>query len=207
MNSGLTQSELDRISQAVLDAEKLTTGEIVPMIIAQSDDYPGARWRLAITTALLFGFLTYFFLGDYDPAWILWVQIPGLYVGYWLGTFSAVLRPFLENAKVDEEVHQRALQAFLLRELHATKDRTGILIMVSLFERRVEILADTGINAKVPKDTWQGIMTDMIGRIKSDNLTEGFCVAVRECGEVLAKDFPGRRDNPDEISNKVIVVE
>ena len=207
MNLGLTQSELDRISQAVLDAEKRTTGEIVPMIVTQSDDYPGARWRLAIVTALLFGFLAYLFLDDYDPAWILWVQIPGLYIGYWLGTFGAVLRPFLESAKVDEEVHQRALQAFFSRELHATKDRTGILIMVSLFERRVEILADTGINAKVSKDAWQGIMTDMIGRIKSDDLTEGFCIAVRECGEALAKDFPGTHDNPNEISNKVIIVE
>jgi len=201
----LTQSDRDKISQAVLDAEKLTTGEIVPMIVAQSDDYPGARWRLAIVTALLFGFLAYFFLGDFDPAWILWVQIPGLYIGYWLGTFGAILRPFLESSKVDEEVHQRALQAFFSRELHATKDRTGILIMVSLFEHRVEILADTGINAKVAKDTWQEIMADMIGRIKSEDLTEGFCIAVRECGDILAKDFPGTHDNPDEISNKLII--
>lgn len=201
----LTQSDRDKISQAVLDAEKLTTGEIVPMIVAQSDDYPGARWRLAIVTALLFGFLAYFFLGDFDPAWILWVQIPGLYIGYWLGTFGAILRPFLESSKVDEEVHQRALQAFFSRDLHATKDRTGILIMASLFEHRVEILADTGINAKVAKDTWQEIMADMIGRIKSEDLTEGFCIAVRECGEVLAKDFPGTHDNPDEISNKLII--
>ena len=111
------------------------------------------------------------------------------------------------SSKIDEEVHQRALQAFFSRNLHATKDRTGILIMVSLLEHRVEILADTGINAKVSRDTWQRIVTDMIGRIKSDNLTEGFCIAVRECGEVLAKDFPGTHDNPDEISNKVIIEE
>jgi len=201
----LTQSDQDKISKAVLEAELLTTGEIVPMVVTQSDDYPGARWRLAIVTAMFFGFLAYYFLGDFDPAWILWVQIPGLYIGYWLGTFSAVLRPFLESSKVDEEVHQRALQAFISLDLHATKDRTGILIMASLFERRVEILADTGINAKVSKDTWQGIVADMIGRIKSDNLTEGFCIAVRECGEVLAKDFPGSHDNPDEISNKVVI--
>lgn len=201
----LTQSDQDKISKAVLEAELLTTGEIVPMVVTQSDDYPGARWRLAIVTALFFGFLAYFFLGDFDPAWILWVQIPGLYIGYGLGNFSAVLRPFLESSKVDEEVHQRALQAFISLDLHATKDRTGILIMASLFERRVEILADTGINAKVSRDTWQGIVADMIGRIKSDDLTEGFCIAVRECGEVLAKDFPGSHDNPDEISNKVVI--
>jgi len=201
----LTQSDQDKISEAVREAELLTTGEIVPMVVTQSDDYPGARWRLAIVTAMFFGFLAYFFLDDFDPAWILWVQIPGLYIGYWLGTISAVLRPFLESSKVDEEVHQRALQAFVSRDLQATKDRTGILIMASLFERRVEILADTGINAKVSQDTWQGIVADMIGRIKSDNLTEGFCIAVRECGEVLAKDFPGSHDNPDEISNKVVI--
>jgi len=201
----LTQSDQDKISEAVREAEMLTTGEIVPMVVTQSDDYPGARWRLAIVSAMFFGFLAYFFLGDYDPAWILWVQIPGLYIGYWLGTINAVLRPFLESSKVDEEVHQRALQAFISRDLHATKDRTGILIMASLFERRVEILADTGINAKVSSDTWQGIVADMIGRIKSDDLTEGFCIAVHECGEVLAKDFPGSHDNPDEISNKVVI--
>ena len=201
----LTQSERDRISQAVLEAEKLTTGEIVPMIVAQSDDYPGARWRLAIVIALLFGFLAYFFLDDFDPAWILWVQIPGLYIGYSLGTFGVVLRPFLASSKIDEEVHQRALQAFFSRDLHATKDRTGILVMASLLERRAEILADTGINAKVPLDTWQEILNDMTGKIKSGDLTEGICTAVRECGEVLAKDFPGTHDNPNEISNKIII--
>lgn len=201
----LTQLDQDRISKAVLEAEKHTTGEIVPMIVTQSDDYPGARWRLAIVIALLFGFLAYSFLGDYDPVWILWAQIPGLYIGYWLGAFDVILRPFLLSSKIDEEVYQRALQAFITRDLHATKDRTGILIMVSLLEHRVEILADTGINAKVSGDTWQKIVSNMIGNIKSGDLAEGFCIAVRECGEVLAKDFPGTHDNPDEISNKVII--
>ena len=201
----LTQPDRDRISCAVREAEKQTTGEIVPMFVVQSDDYPGARWRLAIVTALLFGFLAYFFLYDFDPVWILWAQIPGLYFGYWLGSFGAVLRPFLLSSKIDEEVRQRAVQAFFSRDLHATKDRTGILIMASLLEHRVEILADTGINAKVSQDTWQGILTGMIGKIKSGDLTEGFCTAVRECGDVLAKDFPGTHDNPNEISDKIII--
>ena len=201
----LTQSELDRISDAVREAEKQTAGEIVPMLVGQSDEYPGARWRLAIVTALLSGALAYFFLDDFDPVWILWAQIPGLYIGYWLGSFGAVLRPFLVSSKIDEEVHQRAVQAFFLHNLHATKDRTGILVMVSLLEHRVEILADTGINANVPRDMWEKILNDMIGKIKSGDLTEGFCTAVRECGEVLAKDFPGTHENPNELSDRVIL--
>ena len=67
----LTQSELDRISDAVREAEKQTAGEIVPMLVGQSDEYPGARWRLAIVTALLSGALAYFFLDDFDTVWIL----------------------------------------------------------------------------------------------------------------------------------------
>jgi len=209
--ANLTQADLDRISQAVTDAEQNTSGEIVPMIVGQSDDYPGARWRLAIVSALLSGLLTALWLdsqSDFgNPAWILWAEIPGLYIGYWLGGISSVLRPFLTTAKIDEEVHQRALQAFFSRNLHATRDRTGVLIMVSLLEHRVEILADSGINAKVSSDAWQQIVADMLSQIKTGDLADGFCIAVRECGEVLAKEFPGSHDNLDEISNKVIIEE
>lgn len=205
----ITQAERDKVSQAVLEAETHTTGEIVPMIVAQSDDYSGARWRLAVAGALLSGFLAYFFLGyfidDYDAVWILYAQIPGLYIGYALGNVSVILRPFMLEDKISEEVNQRALQAFYEHRLHHTKDRTAILIMVSLLEHRVEILADAGINEKVSKETWQGIVSDMIACIKTNDLAEGMCVAVRECGEILAKDFPGQHDNLDEVCNKLIV--
>ena len=206
----ITQTERDKVSQAVLEAEKHTTGEIVPMIVTQSDDYAGARWRLAVAATLLSGFLAYFFLeyfllGDYDAMWILYAQIPGLYIGYALGNVEVILRPFMLEDKITEEVHQRALQAFYEHNLHHTKDRTAILIMVSLLEHRVEILADAGINEKVSKDTWQGIVSDMVACIKTGDLSEGLCVAVRECGDILAKDFPGSHENPDEVCNKLIV--
>ena len=79
--------------------------------------------------------------------------------------------------------------------------------MVSLLEHRVEILADTGINEKVDRDTWNNIITDMLSSIKASGLTDGFCVAIKECGEILEKDFPGSHDNTNEISNKLIIVE
>jgi putative membrane protein len=201
----ITPAERDKISQAVRAAEQHTTGEIVPMIIAQSDDYSGARWRLAVTGALLAGLLAYLFLGNHDPVWMLWAQIPGLYIGYASGNIGALLRLFMLNEKIDEEVRQRALQAFYAHRLHHTKDRTAILIMVSLLEHRVEVLADAGINEKVSSDTWRGIVNHMIARIKTNELAEGLCIAVRECGEILAKDFPGQHDNPDELSNRLIV--
>jgi len=63
------------------------------MIVTQSDDYSGARWRLAVAGALFSGFLAYFFLGDYDPVWILYAQIPGLYIGYALGILARFYGP------------------------------------------------------------------------------------------------------------------
>ncbi len=201
----ISRADRDRIAAAVLAAEQHTTGEIVPMIVARSDDYPGARWRLALVSGLMCGFLTYYFLGDQDPAWILWAQIPGLYLGYWLGNFGPVLRLFLERDRVEQEVHQRALEAFFALNLHATAERTAILVMASVLEHRVEILADSGINAKVPAATWDAILNALVQRIKADELTEGFCIAIRDCGEVLQKDFPGSHDNPNEICDKIII--
>jgi len=97
------------------------------------------------------------------------------------------------------------LQAFFSHNIHLTKERTGILIMVSVFEHRVEILADTGINAKVSKETWENILLEMVSKIKSNELADGICIAVKECGVILAKEFPGTHENPNEIKNKVII--
>ena len=60
------------------------------------------------------------------------------------------LRRFLVSPdEMDHQVRRRALQAFVEHEVFATRERTGVLLILSLFERRVVVLGDAGINAKV----------------------------------------------------------
>ena len=67
-------------------------------------------------------------------------------------------RLFLAAHRRDLEVRQHAQSLFLTRELFATRARTGVLILVSLFERRIEILPDTGLHARVSEADWRGVV-------------------------------------------------
>lgn len=200
----MNDAQLNRVSAAVTAAEKTTTGEIVPVVVRKSDTYPGARWRIAVTFSMLCAFALYWALPHHDPIWYLLVQLPALGLGYGFGAAEQVLRLALAPAVVQSEVHQRALQSFLTTSLHETRERTGILIFVSVLERRVEILADTGIHAKVPPGTWDQVVDRMVLRIREQSLEQALIGAIEECGSILSERFPARAgDNPNELSDLV----
>jgi putative membrane protein len=207
-NMKFSQEAKDKIENAIAEAEKKTAGEIVPVIFSKSDNYPASHFRLAILFALSASMILYF-LPIYlpDPVWLLWIQIPGLLLGYLFAFHPKLKKFFTTKAEIKEEVHQRAVEVFFERGLHTTRDHTGILIYVSLLERRVEILADTGINAKVEEGTWDNILARLLESIKSDQLVDGLCKSVHDCGEILAVHFPIKEDDTDELSNKLVTDE
>jgi putative membrane protein len=103
------------------------------------------------------------------------------------------------------KVKLRAEQAFYKHGLHDTKARTGILILVSLLERRVHVLADKGINDCVPAGTWDGLVNGIIDGIRTGQATDAICAAIAKCGAILAQVSPaGSGDNPDELPDELI---
>ena len=103
-------------------------------------------------------------------------------------------------------VHQRATQAFISEEVFATRDRTGILIFLSLHERRVLVLGDSGINKKVKPSDWDGIVNMIVSGIREGKTTEGMISAIRECGKLLEQHGVQRRpDDTDELSDDLRV--
>jgi putative membrane protein len=99
----------------------------------------------------------------------------------------------------------RAEQAFYKHGLQHTKGRTGILILVSMLERRVHVLADKGINDHVPAGTWDGLVSGIIGGIRIGQATDAICAAIAECGVLLAQVSPAdSRDNPNELPDTLI---
>ncbi|MDC0255078.1 TPM domain-containing protein [Bacteriovoracales bacterium] len=200
----LLREDKIKIEQAIKTVESTTSGEIVPAIFTQSDFYPASHFRLAITIGILIPTLSLLTEWPEGPGSILWLQLPGLVLGYYLAYIPTLKRWFSTKKEIAEEVHQRALQAFFENNLHTTKDRTGILIMVSALEHRVEILADKGINDKVEVETWNKILTPFIDQIKNDQLIDGLVDTIVECGKVLTEYFPIKSDDRNELSNKIV---
>ncbi|MFZ5774611.1 MAG: TPM domain-containing protein [Thermodesulfobacteriota bacterium] len=101
---------------------------------------------------------------------------------------------------------QRAVELFARLRVWDTAHNSGVLIYVQLADRRVEILADRGINQRVGAATWQRICGEMQKAFGDDRFEAGAVAGVRAVGKVLAEHFPARRENPDELPDAPVVL-
>ena len=200
-----TKDEQERIQQAVSAAEKNTSGEIVPMLVSASGHY--AEVELAgICVGLVIGTLAALIWQD---PWAsihsqLFWPLGGALLGLMLCAIPAIKRLFIPKARVAEAVHLHSLAAFTGHGLHHTKGHTGILILASLLERRVVVLADRGINEKVEPGSWDEVVRIITNGLRARDACSAFCKAIGRCGEILARHFPRSPDDKDELSDKLI---
>lgn len=101
---------------------------------------------------------------------------------------------------------QRATQLFRRLHLHNTRDASGVLIYVQLADRQVEILADSGIDAKVSPTVWQDICRNMEAAFRDDRFEAGALLGIRAIGDVLAEHFPRREDDTNELPDRPLVL-
>ena len=104
--------------------------------------------------------------------------------------------------KTLEEV---ALDEFYRLGMDKTRDKTGILLMIILAERKFRVLADTGINAKVEQQTWDEIAGKLSTCFRDGNYLDGVTDCVARMGKILAEHFPIKADDTNELSNEVSV--
>ncbi len=102
-----------------------------------------------------------------------------------------------------------SLQDLTLREFYRlgmqnTRDKTGVLILLLLSERKFQIIADEGIHKKVEEGKWDKIAGSMTEYFKKENYFEGIAETIRAVGEELAKYFPRKADDTNELSNEII---
>ncbi len=100
-------------------------------------------------------------------------------------------------------VHQRARREFEAMGIRNTADHTGVLIMLSLKERRVEVLADKGIHDKVAQKTWEDAVHLIVSHIKQGKQATGIIQSVEFVGKILAEHFPRKKDDNNELSDDV----
>lgn len=214
MSAILSDSDLDRIRLAVGEAEQRTSGEIVPYIVEQSGSYEVAVWRGASGAALLtmaVAVLTLQFYAGWGFGWLftswgmaLLVSVAGV-AGAFAAAFIAPLKRLLIGSELmARKVHRRASLAFLEEEVFNTRDRTGILLFVSIFEHRIEVLGDTGISEQVTDDEWIDIVDTVRRGIREDHFADGLVEAVGMCGALLErKGVAVRPDDTDELPDNV----
>lgn len=106
----------------------------------------------------------------------------------------------------DESPRQRAIELFARQRVWDTEENSGILIYVQLVDRRVEILADRGIAAKVPQAEWDAICRGMEQAFRAGQWREGALAAVARASELLAVHFPVGGRNPNELPDQPLML-
>lgn len=202
----LNAEERLAIEKKVREAEEATSGEIVVMAVGQSSSYPSAiiasSGALALLTAiavvlLLRGENMWLFLALFALFFMIFSEV--------VRRTPVLRRPFVSRREIAEEVEEAAIRAFYHRKVHETRDHTGILIYISLFEHTVRVLADSGINARVEQHTWKGVVDTIIEGIRDGRQGESICSAVEQCGRLLSDHFPRRHDDHNELGDAMII--
>ncbi|MBK7257866.1 MAG: hypothetical protein IPI01_08715 [Ignavibacteriae bacterium] len=204
-----SESDLARIKAAVVEAEGKTSGEIVPFVVERSDDYEVAEWRggalLGTTVAIIFAALH-----ELTDLWLP-VNFAGLvaisivaFVGGMVGTrfVPSLVRLLAGRELMTHHAGRRAAEAFVAEEVFQTRDRTGILLFVSLLERTVIVVGDAGINAHVQKTEWDDIVAMIVDGLKKSTPADGMVRAINACGALLERQGVARKtDDTDELSD------
>lgn len=213
----LTETDLQRIKNAVKEAEEKISGEIVPVIVERSGRYMIATYKGSLIGAS-FAFMLMIVLDRYiisnasntlfyDPVFIFFVVIIGGIVGAVVPHFSEwVQRLLLSQVYMDQTTRRRAENAFLEEEVFNTRQRTGIMIFISFFEHEVMVIADKGISKVVEQKQWDMIVADLVTQIRAGKIIDGLEAGIKRCGDLLLeKGFKKTDDDINELSDDLRV--
>ena len=202
--------DLKNIEEAVMEAEKRTVGEVVPLIYDKCSHTQFVFPFLAIlVSSILYALQGAFFPVNYwDANWFLQLLLPALFallISLLASKLDVVQRVFLSKARREKAVKEKAELEFYRCGVSGTKEKTGVLIFVSLMERYSVVLADKAISEKLPPETWNEVLNTLNSKLSTKSLSKGFLPAIKKCGDILEAHFPRKPDNTDELPNYPIL--
>jgi putative membrane protein len=209
MKRTLSDHDRSRLDGLIAETEKRTKTQIVLALIRRSDTYAELPWKAFALGASVAGLLVFILdlpLYDWYPrVTVLAVAAVILASGAAFALLTVLVpgfaKHFLSSHRAEVEVRQYAESLFLARELFATSSRTGILLLVSLFERKVVILPDKGLGKQLTGEAMHGVITSMTPFLKRNDVYRAFEAGLEQLTRVLGTAVQGTGENelPDEI--------
>jgi putative membrane protein len=201
-----TPEEHAAISNAISRAEEHTSGEIVVVVARASAGYRTFALMCAALIALAVP-LPFIYFSKWPVEYIYLAQMIVFAVAAILSQWEPLRIAITPGSIKRARAHQRAIEQFLVQNLHTTHGRTGVLIYVSIAERYAEAIADDGIYRKVTPEVWDALIAALTVNIGRGAHVEGFVAAIETCGAILAEHFPPETGDRDELPNHLIVLD
>jgi putative membrane protein len=200
----ISDEERRSIEAAVRAAEQATSAEFVAAIVRRAEGHHAVSLTAGLVSALAVTLVAIW----WDP-WISVAISLGLqciafalvYVGFELTALSARLAPPGKRAM---KVRRLARLLFFERGLGALPTHNGVLLLVALAERQVEIVADHGIDSLAGTAEWQRIVDAFTAAARAGKVAAALEAAIRDLGTVLGRHFPATPGAANHVPDRLI---
>ncbi len=221
-SKSFTDDEKARVVKAVALAESKTSAEIVPVVATASGRYDRSEDIVWLFVGAILGVVVWLLFAVYSspaPDWGLSLsalELPliviALVAGFVLGAFVASralwLRAlFTPRSQMRDEVAARARAIFFDSRVHHTEGQTGVLVFVSLHERTATVIADKAVTEKVGQGALDEIRDTLVAKLKSGELTEAICAAIKTAGERLRPALPRKDGDVNELPDALVLLD
>ncbi len=182
------------------------------MIVARSGLYREARHRSGLATAflVLLGLLmlerqwTAWGWHAANGVWLVLATAMAYGLGAWAGGWPPLIRLMTSRERRAHKVRLRAERAFAQLGVAQTRERTGVLLFVSLLEHQVSVMPDRALAKRIPPTEWHTVVNAVIGPIKRGHIAEGLCAGIEQCGALLVARAPALPEsNPNELPDRL----
>jgi putative membrane protein len=213
----LNKGERRAVEEAVAAAEKTTAAEFVCAIATESGRYDRAESIIGLAVSLIamtgvytvmtwspassWGSVRPMLLGELAASAVGGFVLGSILASYW----HTLRRLFVGRHEMDTEVERSASHVFAAARLTSTREHGGVLLYVSLFERRAVVLADTGAGRVLGREGIDALRDLAVARLREGRRLETFTDTVRAAAERLAPALPATATNPDELPNALLV--
>lgn len=195
------QAACDNLAECVREIEKETNAELVIAVRARSGSYRHVDYLSGAILAYAGLLFLLFSPWTFKPYWVA-IDVALLFA---LGVFissrsNAVRRLLTTREQRARAVREGAAAMFYEAGIANTAAEMGVLIYLSLFERRLELLADRGVLTGAPPLEWNESVFDLQQAGRRPH-PETFLKALRAFGVMLGKHIPATGENPNELGD------
>ncbi len=199
MSSVFDNAARATLTNCIREIEKGTDAELVLIIRARSRSYAAANYLFG--ALLAFAGLNFLLFSPFNfhQIWVP-IDIVLLFVlGAYLSSRSNAMRRWLTRTSVRKKsVREAAAAMFYEAGIANTKAEMGVLVYLSLLERRLELIADRGVLKAVPALEWNQVLFDLHQAGKEPH-PQTLTTGLEKLGVLLGQHLPASAENPNEL--------
>jgi len=211
-----------RINEAIAEAESRTSAEIVPVVATASGRYDRPEDMVGLWFALAFSAAAYLLVpagqkasnswGGTNPIWkliiVLGCMVAGFVAGAVIGSRVAWMRRLCTpRRQMSDEVQSRARAVFFDNRIRRTAGGTGLLVFISLYERRAALIADETVAEKLGAAALDELCDELTSALTAGDVAAAICQSLESIGGRLGGTFPRDEDDINELPNLLVTLD